>query len=255
MAGFPGAATDRRGIVAFPAVPPGSYAVALSHPAYGAATARLTVHGPGTAEFELPIPRRNVILAPLNAVARRLYPGEFNERSRGRRLNVVTREEIERREGVARDVGDLVRVFPALTVTEVQYRYGDTGTGIVKEVCITPRSGPRNSSLVTLASRNEQAAASRAQHEGDAGVAPASPQREQFLASLQEQCEGNVAVAVDDMIMAGMSGEFLRNFPIQQVESVFYLSPAEAVSRFGYAGANGVIMIYTRGNGPTVRGQ
>jgi hypothetical protein len=36
---------------------------------------------------------------------------------------------------------------------------------------------------------------------------------------------------------------------------VFYLSPAEAVSRFGYAGANGVIMIYTRGNGPTVRGQ
>jgi hypothetical protein len=37
------------------------------------------------------------------------------------------------------------------------------------------------------------------------------------------------------------------------VESVFYLRPSEASARFGGVGADGVILIYTRGNGPTVQ--
>jgi len=37
------------------------------------------------------------------------------------------------------------------------------------------------------------------------------------------------------------------------VESVFYLRPSEASAHFGGVGADGVILICTRGNGPTVQ--
>src|SRR4051794_35627997 len=156
VAGLPAATTDRRGAVVFPAMAPGSYAVELDHRVYGTAIARLTVHGPGTAEFELAVPRRTVTLEAVHATARRVYPGEFNERSRGRRLNVITREQIEARQGSARDVGDLVATFPSLVVTEIQY----PNTGMVKEVCITDHAGPRNT-LASLTIRDDQAEATR----------------------------------------------------------------------------------------------
>jgi hypothetical protein len=242
LAGLPTATTDRRGGVVFPAVAPGSYAVELSHRVYGAATARLTVHGPGTAEFELAVPRRTVTLDALHATARRVYPGEFNTRSRGRRLDIVTREQIEQRQGSARDVGDLVAVFPMLQVTEIQH----PKSGMVKEVCVTDRSGPRASPFVTLQAKQDE----RQARDVLRGVS--NPRLDRIHGQLGEQCEG-VAVAVDDMLMAGQAGEFLRSFPVGQVESVIYLRPTEAASRYGGAGANGVILIYTRGNGPTVR--
>jgi hypothetical protein len=88
--------------------------------------------------------------------------------------------------------------------------------------------------------------------EAQRGVA-SNPLRDRFHAQmLEEQCQG-VAVAVDDMIMAGQAGEFIKTFPVSQIESVIYLRPGEATARFGGAGATGVVLIYTRGNGPTVQ--
>jgi hypothetical protein len=46
--------------------------------------------------------------------------------------------------------------------------------------------------------------------------------------------------------------EFFRDFPINDAESVIYLKPSEAMGRYGSLGANGLVLIYTRGNGPTV---
>jgi hypothetical protein len=251
VAGLPAATTDRRGAVVFPAVAPGSYAVELSHRVYGTATARLTVHGPGAAEFELSVPRRTVMLDAVHATARRVYPGDFNERSRGRRLNLITREQIEARLGSARDVGDLVAAFPMLHVTDIHY----PKTGMVKEVCVTDASGPRASPFVTLAAKSDMAAAARAQARGNSENDPRADsyrRLDRIHAQMEEQCEG-VGVAVDDMLMAGQAGEFLKSFPIGEIESVIYLRPGEATARFGGFGANGVILIYTRGNGPTVQ--
>jgi hypothetical protein len=244
VAGLPAATTDRRGAVAFPAMAPGSYAVELNHRVYGTATARLTVHGPGTAEFELAVPRRNVTLEALQATARRVYPGDFNQRTRGRRLNVITREQIEARQGSVRDVGDLVAAFSMLHVTDIQY----PRTGMVKEVCITDNSAPRTASFISLQDREDR----RRAQDVLRGL-PSNPDRDRMQAQMMdEQCQG-VAVAVDDMIMAGHAGEFIKTFPVSQIESVIYLRPTEAAARFGGAGANGVVLIYTRGNGPTAQ--
>jgi hypothetical protein len=184
-----------------------------------------------------------VALEALHATARRVYPGEFNTRSRGRRLDVLTREQIEVRKGAARDVGDLVAVFPMLHVTDIHY----PNMGIVKEVCITDHAGPRASAFVSLTERQSRRGAIDQQR----GASNTSLER--IRAQMEEQCQGGVGVAVDDMLMAGQAGEFLKRFPIGDVESVIYLRPTEATARFGGAGANGVILIYTRGNGPTVQ--
>jgi hypothetical protein len=118
---------------------------------------------------------------------------------------------------------------------------------MAKEICVTDRSGPRNSPFVTRQAREETQQSNRRA----ASMTPAPRGHDQMTGQNAEQCEG-VAVAVDDRLVAGQAGEFLRTFSLEQVESVFYLRPSEATTRFGTAGANGVILIYTRGNGPTV---
>jgi hypothetical protein len=212
----------------------GTYAIAFDHRTYGAGTARLTVSGRGTLQYDLKLPRRTVMLEPLAVVAERIYPGYFNPRSRGRRLDIVTREQIEQRAGAARDVGDLVRVFPGLIVTEIHY----PGTSVIKEICVTDRSAMGGGALAGGGG-------------GGGGGALSSSGR----ASLQ-QLQGSVckgaAVALDEVLIGGSAGEFLRTFPTTGIESVIYLKPTDATGRYGLAGANGVILIYTRGNGPTV---
>jgi hypothetical protein len=60
-------------------------------------------------------------------------------------------------------------------------------------------------------------------------------------------------VALDEVLIGGNAGEFLRNYPTADIESIIYLKPTDATGRYGLLGQNGVILIYTRGNGPTVR--
>ena len=245
VAGLPAATSDRRGDVTLAAVPAGTHALEFTHRTYGSGSAQLTVSGPGTVEFELPVPRREAILDPLQVTARRMTAAELNDRSRGRRQNVLTRQDIEARQASARDVGDLVRTFPSLLVTEVQY----PGSRTVKEVCIIDRSARGNAPLVTRDAMQQRDEGNRR----DASMDKRPQARDNFHgAVMSEQCEG-VAVAVDGRLMAGQAGELLRGISMDQIESIFYLRPSEAAARFGTAGGNGVILIYTRGNGPTVR--
>jgi hypothetical protein len=130
-------------------------------------------------------------------------------------------------------------------VTEVQY----PGSRTVKEVCIIDRSSTRNAPLVERASVQQRDSANR--RDASMITRPVASQRFQG-ATQEEQCEG-VAVAVDDRLMAGQAGELLRGLSLNEIESVFYLRPSEAASRFGMQGGNGVILVYTRGNGPTVQ--
>jgi hypothetical protein len=69
------------------------------------------------------------------------------------------------------------------------------------------------------------------------------------------RCDRGVAVAVDDVMIGGNAGEFLRDFPTTGIESIIYLKPTDAAGRYGFRARNGIILIYTRGNGPTVREQ
>jgi hypothetical protein len=247
IAGLAAVTSDRRGDVVFAAVPAGSHALEFSHRVYGTGSATLAVSGPGTAEFELPVPRREAALDPLQVTARRMTAMERNDRTGGRRQNVLTREDIEARSASARNVGDLVRTFPSLQVSEIQY----PGSRTVKEVCIIDRASTRNAPLVTRDAMQQREKDNRR----DATMTPRPVARDAFHGATQdEQCEG-VAVAIDDRMMAGQPGELLRGLSLNEIESVSYLRPSEAASRFGTAGGNGVILVYTRGNGPTVRSQ
>ena len=244
VGGQPAATSDRRGDVTLAAVPAGTHTLEFTHRTYGSGSAQLTVTGPGTAEFELPVPRREAVLDPLRVTARRMTAAELGDRSRGRRQNVLTRQDIEARQASARDVGDLVRTFPSLQVSEVQY----PGSRTVKEVCIIDRSARGNAPLVTRDAMQQREEGQRR----DASMDRRPVGREAFHgATMSEQCEG-VAVAIDDRLMAGQAGELLRGISMDQIESITYLRPSEATARFGTAGGNGVILIYTRGNGPTV---
>jgi hypothetical protein len=188
-------------------------------------------------QYELKIPRRVVMLEPLAVVAERIYPGYFNPRSRGRHLDILTREEIERH-GTARDIGDLVRTFRNLTVSEIHY----PGSSMIKEICVVDRT---SISGALMGGGSEGTYGSLAGRTRSVQQAPS-------LAQLQgNSCHG-AAVAVDEVLIGGSAGEFLRSYPTSGIESIIYLKPSDATGRYGLAGGNGVILIYTRGNGPTV---
>jgi hypothetical protein len=210
-------------------VPSGTYAIAFDHRVYGAGTARLAVSGHGNLQYELKLPRRTVMLEPLAVVAQRIYPGYFNPRSRGRRLDILTREQIEQRAGAARDVGDLVRTFPGLLVSEIHY----PGTAVIKEICVTDRSAMGGGG-------------------GGGGSGALSGGGRAGLQQLQGSVCHGAGVALDEVLIGGSAGEFLRTFPTTGIESIIYLKPSDAFGRYGSAGSGGMILIYTRGNGPTV---
>jgi hypothetical protein len=43
--------------------------------------------------------------------------------------------------------------------------------------------------------------------------------------------------------------------PVSGLESIIYLKPRDAMMRYGFLGERGVLLVYTRGNGPTVGGE
>ncbi|MFL5385155.1 MAG: carboxypeptidase regulatory-like domain-containing protein [Longimicrobiaceae bacterium] len=232
--------TNRSGEFSLDAAP-GTYSVAFNHPVYGSGTARLTVNSRGTVQYALRLPRRTVTLEPLRVVAQRVYPGFFDPRARGRHLNIVMREEIERRAGSARDVGDLVRTIPALQVNEV--RAMNSG-GFVSEICITDRMaipGQNDDPTVIPSTSSDPSSVG----EPRAATRMTNPTK--------SSCDRGVAVALDDMLIGGNAAEFLATFPTTGIESIIYVKPTEAASRYGFLARNGIILIYTRGNGPTVR--
>lgn len=61
-----------------------------------------------------------------------------------------------------------------------------------------------------------------------------------------------VMVYVDDVRMMD-AWENLRNLPLADIESIELLAPGEAGARYGTGAGTGVLLIYTRGNGPFAR--
>jgi hypothetical protein len=225
-------------------VPPGTYSIAFTHPTYGAGSGRLTVNARGTVQYALRLPRRTVTLEPLAVVAQRVYPGFFDPRARGRHLNIVMRDEIERRASSVLNIGDLVRTsIPSLVVTDIPA--GNSG-GFIKEVCITDR--------MAMPGQNDDNSSDRATSSSDPSRGePGQGRSTRMFDVTKSSCTRGVAVALDDMVIGGNAAEFLRDFPIAGIESIIYVKPTDAASRYGYLARNGIILIYTRGNGPTVR--
>src|SRR4029079_11866981 len=119
----------------------------------------------------------------------RTCPGASTRRARARGLDILTRDQIEARRGAARDVGDLVRTFPSLLVSEIHY----PGSGAIKEICIVDRSAIRGGALTVR----------------PPGGRPASGDGTERLKLGQQQinaCQG-AAVALDEVLIGGNAGE------------------------------------------------
>jgi hypothetical protein len=200
--GVPQAVSDRQGLATIERVPAGSYGVQLRHEAYGTINTRIAVRGGGIpTEMEVRVPKRPVTLEPIVVQAKRVLPGVFNEERRGRRLDIVTRDEIDRRPG-AHTVADLVMRFPGVSVK-------NDGRG---NICVESTRILGN----TLSGA---------------------------------QC---VQLFLDDMLIGEGMG-FISSIPMDVVESVIFLKPSEAFSIYGFMADKGALLVYTRGNGPTVR--
>lgn len=195
--------SDRQGVATVEQVPSGSYAVQMHHEVYGTMTTRVLVRGGLPTEVEVRVPRRSITLEPIVVQARRVLPGVFNEDRRGRRLDIVTRDEIDRRPA-ARNVGELVSHFP-----NVKIKYDEKG-----EICVE--------SVRLLGTMMNPGACN------------------------------SVQLFLDDMAV-GKGTEFATVIPMDNVESVIFMKPTEAFNLYGFTAQNGALLVYTRGNGPTVR--
>jgi hypothetical protein len=216
-AGLPEDTTDRRGQAEVANVAPGTYGLELRHPTYGTANSRVTVPGGGPVQIELRIPRRTVTLEAINVEAKRELPGAFNERRRGRRLEILTREQIEAKIGVAHNVGDLARQFPSIKVTDntVVGPMGRVMGALPGDVCIETTHAVRSGGALSQ------------------DTTTCSP----------------VQLMLDDV---PIGPDMVKSIPLETLESVIFLKPGDASSLYGFLGDRGMLLMYTRGNGPTV---
>ncbi|HEX2190288.1 MAG TPA: carboxypeptidase regulatory-like domain-containing protein [Longimicrobiaceae bacterium] len=129
--------TTAQGEFVFEALKPGSYAMTVFHEAYGSRVHPVEIRGEeGDARVELPLARREIVLEPLVVTAAAPDAARIREaRARGIRRDVVARAEIESLQTVARNVGDLVRRFPGISITDVQRE----GSSVVEGVCVRER--------------------------------------------------------------------------------------------------------------------
>ncbi len=225
-AGLPEVTTDRRGSFTLAAVPPGTYGVEFRHDTYGTGTSRITVREGVPAEFELRVPRRAVILDPIVVTASRVQPGNY-ALARRRAVNVISRDELERRQGAARHLGDIVQTIPGVTVREIPYP-GNPHS--LMEVCIEPRGGTGGRAFRTTAMSFDTAAKSNL----GGSLGPSD-------------CAG--ATLILDDVPIRPAGEFLRDLTLFSIESIEYIRPVDAASMYGEMGTYGVLLVYTRGSG------
>lgn len=204
--------TDREGRFTFPEVFPGAYALQIQHIGYGEQSKSIDVGGDGTTEIELRLPSAAIPRESITVTV--LSDRERETRAMGTRRDLMVREEIAELEGRARHVGDLIRGrFPNLQVRKM-YMTAENQRALhdTPQLCI--QSGRRMISL----------------REGVTG------------------CH-MVQVYVDGVRIPD-PGSYLLNLPANGIESVEVLSPLQAGARYGTGSGRGVLVIYTRGNGP-----
>lgn len=190
--------TNQRGLLSFGAVAPGVRGFLVRHPNFGEHRVQITVEG--DQEYHVRIPPAIVALKEIEVVARSRI--EDARRERGRRMDVMTRDQIESVAYRVQHVGDLARQFTSLQVRDFRLANGE------QIVCIESGRGDASFAL---------------------GCKP-------------------VLLMVDDLPVM----DFARILSISpsDLESVEYMSAAEAGGRYGTGSANGVLIVYTRGNGP-----
>jgi hypothetical protein len=74
-----------------------------------------------------------------------------------------------------------------------------------------------------------------------------TPQGGGALAENVDKCTP-VALFLDDQ---PVDYQNIEQIPMDVIESVVFLTPTEAFGRYGFIGQTGVLLVYTRGNGPT----
>lgn len=161
-------------------------------------------------------PVREVELDGLTVTA--LSAEKLETRAIGTRRDLLVREEIEELGRGALHVGDLVRTIPGVRVFDVYRNRMRVGVCIESGRPMVSFTGPKS------------VAGSR---EGDTPCTP-------------------VQVYVDDMPIPD-GPYYLMNLPLNQVESIEYVPAVRAGARYGTGSAHGVLLIYTRGNGPYSR--
>jgi hypothetical protein len=228
--GLPEVTTDRRGNFVLPAVPPGTYGVEFRHDTYGVGTARVTVREGVPADFELRVPKRSVILDPIVVTASRVPPDHY-ARARRRASNVISRADIERRQGGARHMGDIVRMIPGLIVREIPF---PGNPHVLREVCIAARG------------------VSSAPPGGGGGTRLIERAPTPMEASLvPSNCVG-VTLILDDVPIRP-AGELVKDLTLFDIESIEFIRPIDAASMYGDMGTYGVLLVYTRGSGRGTR--
>ncbi|MGQ0816126.1 MAG: carboxypeptidase regulatory-like domain-containing protein [Gemmatimonadota bacterium] len=208
------ALSDAEGRAIFQSVPIGKHELKIEHLAYPGFSDTVTVNHDRLL-FEIRVPKSAIIIEPvaakaLSAVARARL-------ARGSRADILVREQLAALENRARHIGDLVRIFQGLKVREIYYPNG----GPLRGVCIeSGRSAPA-------------------------------------LRRRLHNCN-SVLVVVDDVPMRQPDlpdmrdwiPEALLHIAPAMVESIEFLPAAEAGARYGTGSSDGVVVIYTRGNGP-----
>jgi hypothetical protein len=193
--------TNQRGLLRFDVVAPGAQSFLVRHPLFGEHRVQIAVQG--DQEYEVRLPAALVALEQIEVVARSRV--EDARRERGRRMDLMTREQIEPLTHSIQHVGDLARRFPGLQVRDYRLRTGE------RIVCIESGRGS-----VSFSS----------------GCRP-------------------VMVVLDNVPVRDFAQ--LLNISPMHLESVEYINAAEAGGRYGTGSARGVLVVYTRGNGPYVQ--
>jgi hypothetical protein len=208
------AVSDSKGTVRLLGARVGTHQIKIQHVAYGTFVDTIEVSGTLN-RFEIRVPGAGVPLRELEVKARSSV--STARVSRGSRSDILTRKEIETLEKRARHIGDLVRNIPGLKVRDL---YGGVGR-TTKGVCIESRRG----ALSLRASKDA-------------------------CNSVLAIVDGIPIHASDSPLLVDWPSEALLGFPPGAIESIEFIPAAEAGARYGAGSANGVLVIYTRGNGP-----
>ena len=220
---------------------PGMYRVAVFHPSLGEMgwsepPTQLVIVPPGSdVQVDFIIDRDGILiepggfgtaddpffLDPLTIVGKRSVFERPTEE--GARVDYVDSDGVRAREGDARHIGDLLRVFPSLRVFEPR-------PGMV---CIS-------TSRRTTETPNPGSQLGRFDETGAAGV------------NLERLCPKMVQVYIDD-VAVHRPEEIIGTISPQNIERVEYVNGVAAGARFGTGYAEGVLLLYTRA--PTLSGK
>ena len=135
---------------------------------------------------------------------------DLARRTSGTRLSLMTRDQIELRLGTARHVGDLARRLPGVRVRDLYY----PGTATVREVCLETTRGVSDP---------------------------------EAMISGDPECPARIQAVVDGVLVGA---ETLLTIPLEQIESVQFISSAEGALQYGTMARNGALVIHSRGLGP-----